>query len=68
MAQAVNPPQITARKADGMRRIANVRKRNSVHKNATKKAKIISEIKAERFIFGFLTDFSVIILEKDKKI
>ena len=44
------------------------RKTSKVHKNPTKKAKIISEIKAERFIFYFLTDFFFVILEKKEKI
>lgn len=53
---------------DGNKGMFEVRKKRSVHKNATKKAKIKSEIKAERFISLFLTDFFAVILEKDKKI
>ena len=68
MAHAVNPPHTTASRKDGSMGTFTVRKKRSVHKNATKKAKIKSEINAERFISLFLTDFFAVILEKDKKI
>ena len=68
MAHAVNIPHTTERTSAGKSLIPTYRKRNRVHKKPTKKAKIISEIKAERFIFRFLTYFFVVILEKVEKI
>ena len=57
MAHAVSIPHNIASKNEGIRRIPAKRKRSKAHKKATKKEKMTSEIKADRFMFQFLTDF-----------
>jgi hypothetical protein len=67
VAAADNPPH-TMDKASAMGKlICRWRKINSVATQATQKEKRTSEIKAERFMVRFLTDFYYLYLKNTKK-